>query len=277
MRIARRGWGGSLLAAYCVLFFLYLESPLLVIVLTSFSEGASITFPPPGLSLRWYATLWDHVREVGGAKPGLLASLWTSTWLGGATMTASVVAGVLAALGLRRYVFPGRDVVRQAFLLPLLFPQIVTGIGLVLAFSAIRGVPTWARLLLGHTILTLPYVVVTTAASLETLDPRLEEAAMNLGAGPVRTFWHVTLPAVRSGIVSGAVFAWLISFSNFTVTFFLFSGELKPLPMWIFDVIQYFVDPTLAALSSCLVALTLAVLLVLDRLFALGRLVGLRR
>ena len=270
-------WGGRLLAAYCVLFFLYLESPLLIILVTSLGDSVSITFPPAGFSFRWYSAVWGQVRELGDAKPGLVTALRTSIWLGGATMAGSVTAGVLAALGLRRYVFPGRELVRQAFLLPILFPQIVTGIGLVLAFSAIRGVPTWLRLLLGHAILTLPYVVVTTGASLETLDRRLEEAAMNLGATPVRTFWHITLPAVRSGIVSGAVFAWLISFSNFTVTFFLFSGEVKPLPMWIFDVIQYSVDPTLAALSSCLVAVTLALLVVLDRLFALGRLVGLRR
>jgi putative spermidine/putrescine transport system permease protein len=123
----------------------------------------------------------------------------------------------------------------------------------------------------------LPFMVLPVYAALVAIDDAAEESALSLGAGPWRTFWHVTLPALRSGIVSGAVFAWLISFSNFTVTFFLFSGEVKPLPMWIFDVIQYAVDPTLAALSTVLVALTLAVLLVLDRLFALGRLVGLRR
>jgi putative spermidine/putrescine transport system permease protein len=270
-------WGRWLLGAYLALFFLYLESPLLIIVLTSLSAGLTITFPPPDLSTRWYILLWDHLREVGGVKPGLVASLWTSAWLSAGVAAGAVAAGVLAAFGLQRYRFPGRDLVRQCFLLPILFPQVVTGVGLVLWFSAVKGVPVPVRLLLGHMILTLPYVVVTTGASLETLDERLEEAAMNLGANRLRTFWHITLPAIRSGIISGALFAVLISFANFTVTFFLYSGEFKPLPMWVFEVIQYLVDPTLAALSTFLVLLTLAALVILNRLFALGRLVGLRK
>ena len=215
--------------------------------------------------------------EASGLKPGLVVSLWTRVWLGASVMAGAVLAGVLSAYGLQRYRFPGRDLLRQYFLLPILFPQVVTGIGLVLWFSAVGGVPTWARLLLGHMILTIPYVIVTTGASLETMDERLEEAAMNLGANRLQTFWHVTLPAIRSGIISGAIFAWLISFSNFTVTYFLFSGEMKPLTMWIFEVIERYVDPSLAALSTLLILLTFTVLLILNRLFALGRLVGLRR
>jgi putative spermidine/putrescine transport system permease protein len=240
------------------------------------NEGLTVTFPPSGLSGRWYLVLWDQVREISGVKPGLVTSLWTSVWLAMSAVVGTVVAGVLAAFGLRRYVFPGRDLVRQCFLLPILFPQVVLGIGLVLWFSAIRGVPVLFRLVLGHMILTLPYVIVTTSASLETLDERLEEAAMNLGASRLQTFWYITLPAIRSGILSGALFSALISFSNFTVTFFLYSGEMKPLPMWIYEVIEKFLDPSLAALSTFLVAMTLAILLILSRLFALGRLAGLR-
>ena len=131
--------------------------------------------------------------------------------------------------------------------------------------------------LLGHLIITLPYVVVTVAASLETLDIRLEEAAMNLGAGRLATFFLITLPGIRGGVLAGAVFAWLTSFSNFTVTFFLFSGEVQPLPPWLYQVMQYFIDPSIAALSTCVLLITLAVLLIVNRLLALGRVVGLSR
>jgi putative spermidine/putrescine transport system permease protein len=255
----------------------YLESPLIVLLVTSLTSSQTIVFPPAELSFRWYGRVWDYLRDVSGVKPGLADSIRTSVWLGLLATCGSVVAGTLAAFALQRYRFRGRGVVRQIFLLPILFPQIVTGVGLVLAFSAIGGVPAWLRLLAGHMILTLPYVVVTVSASLETLDERIEEAAMNLGAGPVRTFWHITLPAIRRGIVSGALFSWLISFVNFTLTFFLFSGEWRPLPMWIFEVIQYFIDPSIAALSVVLSLVTLALMLVLSRLFAVGRLVGLRR
>jgi len=273
----RRPLGRWLLSGYLLLFFLYLESPLVIIGLTSFNNGLTVAFPPSGFSTQWYGVLWQELNDAPGMKPGLLDAIWASLWLGLAAMAGAVIAGVLAAYGLHRCRFPGRELLRQCFLLPLLFPQVVTGIGLVIWFSRVGGVPTWIRLILGHLILTLPYVIVTVTASLETLDQRLEEAAMNLGAGRVATFVHVTLPGIRGGIVSCSIFAWLISFSNFTVTFFLYSGELTPPPAWLYEFIQYFVDPSIAALSTLLVILTVVVLLIVDRMFALGRLVGLRR
>jgi len=269
--------GSTLLAAYVVLFFVYLESPLLLILLASFNPGLTVRFPPTGFSLQWYSVLWDVVREAPGTKPGLVDAVVTSIWLGLLSTAGAVVAGTLAAFALHRFRFPGRQLLRQLFLLPLLFPQIVTGIGLVLWFSQIGGVPTWLRLLLGHLIITLPYVVVTVAASLDTLDVRLEEAAMNLGAGRIATFFLITVPGIAGGVLAGAIFAWLTSFSNFTVTFFLFSGEVQPLPPWLYQVMQYFIDPSIAALSVCVLLITLCVLLTVDRLFALGRVVGLSR
>lgn len=271
------GWAGRLLWLYLLLFFVFLESPLVIILLTSANKGFSVTFPPQGFSWQWYLRVWDEIQGASGVKPGLTQAVWTSVWLGLAVMTGSVVAGVLVAFGLHRHRFPGRNALQQSFLLPILFPQVVTGVALALWFSAVRGVPVWGRLLLAHLILTLPYVVITTTASLETLDQRLEDAAMNLGANRLQAFWHITLPGIRSGIISGAVFAWLISFANFTVTFFIYGGGVKPLPIWIYEVIQYFLDPALAALSTGLVVLTLTVLLILNRVFALGRLVGARR
>lgn len=271
------GIGSVLLVAYVVVFFCYLESPLAFILLASFNNGLTVHFPPTGFSFQWYSALWNLVREVPGVKPGLVDSVVTSIWLGLASTAGAVVAGTLGAFALHRFRFPGRQLLRQLFLLPLLFPQIVTGIGLVLWFSWIGGVPTWLRLLLGHLILTLPYVVVTVAASLETLDVRLEEAAMNLGAGRVATFFLITLPGIRAGVLAGAIFAWLTSFSNFTVTFFLFSGEVQPLPPWLYQIMQYFIDPSIAALSTCILLITLTVLLMINRLLALGRLVGLSR
>jgi putative spermidine/putrescine transport system permease protein len=248
-----------------------------VILLASFNDGLTVRFPPTGFSLQWYSALWDLLRDAPGVKPGLVDALITSLWLGLASTAGAVVAGTLAAFALQRFPVPGRQLLRQLFLLPLLFPQIVTGIGLVLWFSQVGGIPTWLRLLIGHLIITVPYVVVTVAASLETLDLRLEEAAMNLGAGRIATFFLITLPGIRGGVIAGAIFAWLTSFSNFTVTFFLFSGEVQPLPPWLYQVMQYFIDPSIAALSTCVLLITLSVLLIVNRLVALGRVVGLSR
>lgn len=278
MRAAgEKGIGRALLAAYLVLFFVFLEAPIVIIFLASFNDGLTVQFPPTGFSTDWYAELWHMARDGTGAKPGLARGVWISLLLGFAAMVGAVVAGVLAAYGLERHRFPGSGLLRQAMLLPLLFPQVVTGVGLLLWFSEIGGVPVWVRLLTGHLILTLPYVVVTTTASLQTLDRRLEEAAMNLGANRFRTFWHVTIPGIRTGIISGAIFAWLISFSNFTVSFFLYSGEVNPLPTWLYEYIQYFLDPSIAALSTFLIVMTFLVLAIANRLFALGRLAGLRK
>lgn len=267
----------TLLFAYAILFFCYLESPLAVIVFTSFNSGQIVRFPPTGFSLRWYQALLDLIHNTPGMKSGLVDAVLTSIWLGLASTVGAVIAGTLGAFALHRFRFPAARTVQQLFLLPLLFPQIVTGIGLVLWFSAVGGVPTWLRLLLGHLIVTLPCVVITVTASLETLDIKLEEAAMNLGANRVATFFHITLPGIRGGVLAGAIFAWLTSFSNFTVTFFLFSGEVQPLPPWLYQDIQYFIDPSVAALSTCVLLITFSVLLMINRLLALGRVVGLSK
>jgi putative spermidine/putrescine transport system permease protein len=269
--------GDALLLAYVFLFFCYLESPLAFIVLASFNSGLTVHFPPAGFSLEWYDALWNVLREAPGTKPGLVDAVLTSLWLGLASTAGAVIAGTVGAFALHRFRFPAAQFLRQLFLLPLLFPQIVTGIGLVLWFSQVGGVPAWLRLLLGHLIITLPYVIITVTASLETLDRRLEEAAMNLGANRVTTFFLITLPGIRSGVLAGAIFAWLTSFSNFTVTFFLFSGEVQPLPPWLYQVMQYFIDPSIAALSTCVLLITLSVLLIVNRLLALGRVVGLSK
>jgi putative spermidine/putrescine transport system permease protein len=273
----RRPLGRLLLSGYLLLFLLYAESPLVIIGLTSFHNVLTVAFPPTRFSTQWYGVLRQELNGAPGMKPGLLDAIWGSLWLGLAAMAGAAISRVLAACGLQRFGFPERELLRQCFLLPLLFPQVVTGIGLVIWFSRVGEVPTWMRLILAHLILTLPYVIVTVTASLETLDQRVEEAAMNLGAGGVARFVYVTLQGIRGGIISGAIFAWLISFSNFTVTFFLCSSELTPSPARLYEFIQYFVDPSIAALSTLLVILAVVVLLIVDRMFALGRLVGLRR
>jgi putative spermidine/putrescine transport system permease protein len=267
----------GLLFAYLVLFFIYLEGPLVVIVVGSFSSGPTVRFPPDGFSLRWYNDLWSILNDAPGMKPGLVHAILTSLWLGLASTVGAVITGTLGAFALHRYRFPGTQALRQLFLLPLLFPQIVTGIGLVLWFSKLGGVPIWLRLLLGHLIITLPCVVVTVTASLEILDLRLEEAAMNLGANRLATFFFVTLPAISSGVIAGAIFAWLTSFSNFTVSFFLFSGETLPLPPWLYQDMQYFIDPSIAALSTCVLLTTFLILLMVNRLLAVGRIMGLSK
>jgi putative spermidine/putrescine transport system permease protein len=262
------------LRVWCGLVFTFLLAPIVIIVITSFTAGETVAFPPTQYSLRWYAKVLDHLADAPGVKPGLLAAFLLSLRVGAVVALGATVAGVLAAYALYRYRFRGMAVVRQYFLLPLMLPQIVTGIALLVWFSELRALGPLTRLILGHLIVTLPYVILTVGASLEASRPDLEEAAIGLGASRPRAFWSITIPLIREGIVAGAIFALIISFNSFTVSYFLYSGDALPLPVWVFEYMAYFLDPTLAVISSFLIAMTLLAMLVLDRLVGIRRIAG---
>ena len=266
--------GGVLLRIYVALVAVFLLSPIFIIFLTSFTASESVEFPPRGVSLMWYERLVDHLAGRSGTKPGLSNSILVSAQIGLVVAIIAVVVGVLVAYALHKYVFPGKEVFRNVFLLPLMFPQLVIGVGLLLVFSEYRWFGFFERLVIGHVILTIPFVVLTVGASLEVYEEQLEEAAMGLGAGPVQTFFLVTLPLIRQGIIAGAIFAFVTSFTQFTVTFFLYSGATKPLPMWVYEIVVMSLDPLLAVISILLIALTVVVVVALSKLVDVRRLFG---
>ncbi|MCC7023499.1 MAG: ABC transporter permease [Thermomicrobiales bacterium] len=266
--------GGVLLRLYVILVALFLLSPIFIILLTSFTPTESVEFPPRGFSLMWYGRLVDHLEGNPGTKPGLTPSILMSAQIGLVVAILAVVVGVLVAYALHKYAFPGKEVFRNLFLLPLMFPQLVIGVGLLLVFSEFRWFGYFERLVIGHVILTIPFVILTVGASLEVYEQDLEEAAMGLGANPVQTFFLVTLPLIRQGIIAGAIFAFVTSFTQFTVTFFLYSGSTKPLPMWIYEIVVMSVDPLLAVVSILLIALAIVVVVVLSKLVDVRRLFG---
>jgi putative spermidine/putrescine transport system permease protein len=266
--------GGVLLRCYVALVALFLVSPILIILLTSFTPTESVEFPPQGLSLIWYERLVDHLAGSPGTKPGLSSSILMSAQLGIVVALIAVAVGVLVAYALHKYAFPCKEIFRNLFLLPLMFPQLVIGVGLLLVFSEFRWFDFFQRLIIGHVILTIPFVVLTVGASLELYEQDLEEAAQGLGASPVRTFFLVTLPLIRQGIIAGAIFAFVTSFTQFTITFFLYSGATKPLPMWVYEIVVMSIDPLLAVISILLIALAILVVLVLARLVDVRRLFG---
>jgi putative spermidine/putrescine transport system permease protein len=275
----RRGWTridvtGILLRLYVTLVALFLVSPIVIIFVTSFTPTESVEFPPRGFSLMWYGRLIDHLEGNPGTKPGLTSSILMSAQLGVVVALIAVFAGVLVAYALHKFAFPGKEVFRNLFLLPLMFPQLVIGVGLLLVFSEFRWFGYFERLVIGHVILTIPFVVLTVGASLEVYEQDLEEAAQGLGADPVRTFFLVTLPLIRQGIIAGAIFAFVTSFTQFTVTYFLYSGATKPLPMWIYEIVVMSIDPLLAVISILLIALAILVVLALSKLVDVRRLFG---
>ncbi len=248
-RLPRLALGLGAAAAFAVL----LASPLAV-VLYSFSPTAALEVPPTGLSLRWYAGLAE--------QPRLLSGLWTSLWLAAAASGAAAFVGVPAALALARGSLRGRDALIAILLSPLGLPGLVLGVGLLTAATLaaratgfqLTGTP--APLVLAHLLITIPWVTRNVLASLESSDPALEDQARSLGASPLATLFLVTLPGARPGIVAGAISAFVISFGNFALSLLLASGRTVTLPVAIFEAVDRYQDPTVAAISTVTIGMT---------------------
>jgi len=243
----------------------YLLLPTLVIVVASFTASDYIAFPPQGLSLRWFARLLE--------LEAVRVAAWRSFWIALAATAVAVVLGVAAAFPLVRSRFRGREVLNAFLMSPLILPSLVYGLAGLMFVSAL-GVPlSIPVLILSHVAVIVPYVIRTTAASLALLDPALEDAARSLGADTWRTFVWVILPNLLPGIATGAAFAFISSFDNLTVSLFLAGPRVETLPIRLFAMIQFDLDPAAAAISTALVLLALAVVLVAHWALGLSRLV----
>lgn len=270
----RGGPGRLALNIYCGLVAAFLLAPVAILLATSFTASDTVAFPPTDVSLRWYRKLLLHLVEAPGVKSGLGTAMLVSLQVALVSTLVATVAGVAAAYALHVFDIPGKQFLRQTFMLPVVLPQLVTGIGILLFFSEVGIIDARYRLIIGHSLLVLPYVLLTVSATLEAVGVDLEEAAIGLGADAVRAFLLVTLPVLAPTVSAGALFALVISFNTFTLSYFLYSAHALPVPIWIFEYMTYFQDPTLAALSTMLILGTLAVIFLLDRLVGLRRVAG---
>ena len=259
----RRVSGGTAVDALSLLVYAFLLAPLIVVVLASFNSADYLSFPPRGFSLRWYRALWES--EVWGD------SFRLSVLLTAVVTPLSLFIGTLTAYALVRYSFPGKGLVATLVMGPLVMPQIVLGIALLNYFSILGLIDSRVGLMLGHLVVTLPFTVRLVSISVHNLDPALERAAQNLGATPLQTFWRVTLPLLRPGIVAGAIFAAIISFGELAVTLLIAGARTTTLPLRIFNYTEYNFDPTINAVSTIFVVLALVLIIVLDRLIGLVR------
>jgi putative spermidine/putrescine transport system permease protein len=239
------------------LVFLYLLFPILVVIPLSFSSGSYLSFPPPGFSLRWYANFFG--------RSDWLEAAWLSVWIGSAVTALATALGVPAAIALVRGKFRGKGFVVGFIMSPVIAPVIIVAIGIYFFYARLGLIGSPLGLVIAHTCLAVPFVVINVAATLQGFDRRLEQAAMNLGATPWGTFWQVTLPIIRPGILSGAVFAFITSFDELVVALFVSGSTAVTLPRKMWDSIRFEIDPTIAAVSTLLIALT-AVLFVVAEL-----------
>ncbi len=242
----------TLRASVGMIYGFLLFAPLIVIYY-SFSPTVLLEVPPTTLTLRWYGNLFEQSR--------LMNSIGASIVIAALATGVAITVGVPAAYALTR---SRRTVLSSLFLSPLILPGIVLALGLLMAMSiaAPSLVGSMWPLIGAHVLVTLPWVIRTVSANLEIADPHLEDAARGLGASPMETFFLVTLPAIRPGIVTGAIFAFIVSFGNFALSLFFASGRITTLPVAIFEYIDQFQDPTVAAASSLVIfATTLLVVL----------------
>jgi len=255
----RRPW---LLLPFVGAVYIGLLAPLVVVVAVSFGPSPNFDFPPHGFTLDWFAAFFAssayvsaffRVSLVVGLIAGVLATL----------------LGTAAAVGLVRFRFFGREALETFFLTPLLVPEILLGAALYLFYARLRMPASIWTLLWGHLIICTPYVIRSVTAGLVGMDPRLEEAAMSLGANRIQAFFKVTLPLLRSSLLSGAIFAFIISFSDINLALFLSGPQSTSLPVHLFSQIQWQGDPTIAAASTLQIVIIGLLILIVQRVFRL--------
>jgi putative spermidine/putrescine transport system permease protein len=244
-----------------VVVYAMLLAPLVVVAAVSFGSTATFDFPPRGLSLRWYQAFFASEMFVRAFR--------VSQEVGLLTALVATVAGTLAAIGLVRLPFRGRQGIETFFLSPLLVPHILLGAAVYLYLARLAWPTSSLTLLVGHVVIATPYVIRCVTAGLVGMDPRLEEAAMSLGASRLQAFVKVTLPLLRSSLVSGAVFAFIVSFSDINLALFLAGANAPSLPVHIFSQIQFEADPSIAAASALQIVIVGGLILLVQRLFRL--------
>jgi len=233
------------LGVYTLLLFLFLFSPVFVVVLFSFNKTAGLTFPFHGFSLRWYRAVFSSPVY----RDAIVASLRVAV----ITVVVVVVVGTLAGIGVTRYAFRGSTAVRALLLFPAALPGLFIGIALLSFFVQTQVTLSLWTVTLGHLVYVLPYFFLVVAARLQRFDYLLEEQARDLGAGPWTTFRRVTLPLIAPSLIAGALVVFSLSWDEVFITFFTI-GAQNTLPLVIYSTVKQSVDPSVNAVSTLLLA-----------------------
>jgi ABC-type spermidine/putrescine transport system permease subunit II len=252
-RIRRRAHLGQIaLWTLCGVVFVFLTFPVLIVIPISFSSASYLHFPPPGLSLRWYQSYLGNDQWLRATA--------LSFEVGAFTSLLSVLLGIPAAIALVRGKFVGKNLLNTFLVLPLVVPTIIVAIALYSLYADLHLIGTMFGLVLAHTLLASPIVMIVVASTLNGLDQGFERAAMSLGATPYRTFLLVTLPLIQHGIWSAAVFAFVTSFDEVVIAIFISGSTAITLPRQMWDGVRTEIDPTIAAVSSLVVGTSIVVL-----------------
>lgn len=255
------------LAGFTGLVYLFLYAPIAIVVVLSFTDRRIPTFPMTGFTLKWYAQLlppgYDH-QIIGALIQSLQIAVLSSIGAG--------IFGTITALGMVRSDFESHwlssQLLNTVFLAPIVVPWVVTGIAMLTLYNIIGLQGSLGSVIIGHVIITMPFVILVVSSRLYGFDRELEEAAKNLGASELRTFYEVTLPLIAPGIIAGMLFAFTISFDNFTQTFFWVGTGTETLPIVIYSKIRTGLDPTINAIGTIIVVFSLSIAVAAEKLSA---------
>ncbi len=257
------GW--SLIRWYTVLVYVFMFAPIVVVVLLSFNPKQFGSFPMDGVSFRWYLKL--------ARDQSILYAFKNSLQLGTLTALISTAIGIPASLAFVRYDFPGKNTLNTLLLAPIMIPEVILGVALLLFLRWLQQPKSFLLLLIGHVVITLPYVLLVVQARLVGISREYEEAAMSLGAAPLWTFFEITLPLLAPALVAGILFAFTISFDDVTATLFWATATNQTIPVKILGMLRNSISPEINALGTVMVVLTVCVPLLagfLSRRFVKG-------
>jgi putative spermidine/putrescine transport system permease protein len=245
------------------LVLLFLVGPFLILFLASFNDASLLQFPPRGFTLSWFRKIFEIQMFIDALK--------TSFFVGLASTFTGLLFGVPAAYSISRFNFWGKEALRLLFLSPAIVPGLVLGYALLIFFARIMRLPLLILLYFGHVILVFPYTIRITLSGLTNLDPAIDDAARSLGAAPWRVLMRIVLPNIRSSIIAAFILAFITSFNNVPVSLFLTGPGVSVLPIQMMAYVEYYFDPTIAALSSLLFLVTLLLVQVTERTLALSK------
>jgi putative spermidine/putrescine transport system permease protein len=246
----------------CGLILLFLVAPTLLVIPMSFSDSRFLQFPPPAWSLRWYRTYFNSIEWYDSTLISLQAAAWT--------MLVSTITGTMAAYGLNYCRLSLRRSVQIALALPIMIPVILIAVGVFLLFAPLGLNNSIQGLVLAHSTLAIPLVMISVSAGLRNFDANQEMVARSLGASRIRAFMTVTLPQIANSVVSGALLAFITSFDEVVISLFVAGGDKATLTRRMFLALRDEIDPTIAAISTLLILLSV-VLVGVSQLLRSGR------
>ncbi|KRB01678.1 spermidine/putrescine ABC transporter ATP-binding protein [Devosia sp. Root685] len=249
------------LIGFTALVFLFLVGPLVIVVGAALSDTTFLTFPPQGFSLRWF----QNIFEIDAFRRTILTSLQVAV----ISTFVALLIGIPASYAMSRYRIQLPGWLSTLFVLPVLVPELVLGFSLLKNLAFQFNAPIFLSLIIGHTILILPYVIRVISASLASFDFSIEEAAISLGSPPLKTFFTVLLPNVRSGVIAAFILAFITSVNDVSISIFLTGPGISTLPIQLLAHMEQFFDPTVASVSVMLMVLTVAVMAIVERTLGL--------